>query len=508
MFSKFLCALLILIFAGTVTLPAQEEAPLQLLKLGDAIAIALEKSYEMKVARLDKLAAEKNLISAKSNFKMRADATFDLPDFSEDVQETYREGELPVYETRGDIRYQGNLALTQPLPTDGNIRLLGRTYYGGVSYWDDRLQENITRNDVLTSLRLDLNQPLFTLNDLKTNLKRADLRFESAEQRYKREELDIVYNVTAAFFALHRATRELEIANDNVRQQGELAELAQQKYNAGLIPEVEALQLEVDLAQSRAAHVAAEAALARISDQFKQLIGLTFRENVGVMTSFEISRIEVELDQAVQLALESRAEIALEEIQVELAKLEVKQTDALRDFSGVLSAFYDITGVANSDVWSTSKPVDLWNKSLEDMEQRPKNRGIVFSLNVPIWDFGGNKAAVQSAEANLRTQELSLAEMRKTVEREVRDAVRRLRESQSQLEVLDKQEALAKRAYDISVERFNNGDITSQELALDRDRYIDAQVSYLGSYINYQLALADLKRKTMFDFEFGHSMVE
>ena len=120
MISKLLYIMLMITFMGAIFLQAQDDAPLQLLKLGDAISIALEKSYEMKVARLDKLAAEKNLISAKSNFKMRADATFNLPDFSEDVQETYREGELPIYETRGDIRYQGNLTLTQPLPTGMN----------------------------------------------------------------------------------------------------------------------------------------------------------------------------------------------------------------------------------------------------------------------------------------------------------------------------------------------------------------------------------------------------
>ena len=58
------------------------------------------------------------------------------------------------------------------------------------------------------------------------------------------------------------------------------------------------------------------------------------------------------------------------------------------------------------------------------------------------------------------------------------------------------------------IERFNNGDITSQELALNRESYIQAQLTYLRAYINYQLALADLKRITMYDFEHGHSLVE
>ncbi|MBN1478696.1 TolC family protein [candidate division KSB1 bacterium] len=501
--SLYLIGMCVAVFAQDV-----EQKSLQLLNLGDAISIALEKSYEMKVARLDKLAAEKNLISAKSNFKLRMDANFDLPSASEQVQETYREGNLPVYETRGNYRYQGNLNITQPLPTNGRFRLQGQTYYGSVSYWDYGQQSTLRRTDVLTSLNLQFYQPLFTLNDLKVNLKRADLRYESAERRYKREELDIIYQVTSAFYAYYRATRELEIANENVKRQQELAELAQQKYNAGLIPEVEALQLQVDFAQSRNAKVAAEAALVRMSDMFKQLIGLQFSDNVGVLTSFEMSKVDVALDHAIKLAKENRSEVRLSEIDVELAQIDVKETDAIRDFNGTLSAFYDITGVANSDVWNTSKANELWKKSLDDMDQRPDNRGVVFSLSIPIWDFGGNRAAVQSAEANLRTQELALAEMKKTIEREVRDVVGRLREAESQLEVLEQRQDIADRAYEISVERFNNGDITSQELALDRDRYIDAQVSYLDSYINYQLALADLKRTTMYDYEHGHSLVE
>ena len=495
-------------FATLVAQESQEDRPLQLLSLGDAISIALEKSYEMKVARLDRLAAEKNLISARSNFKLRMDANFDLPSASEQVQEVFRQGGLPEYETRGSTRYHGDLNLTQPLPTNGLFRLQGETSFGTVSYWDQVQQSTLRRTDVLTSLNLNFYQPLFTLNDLKINLQRADLRFESAEKRYKRDELDIIYEVTSAFYAYYRATRELEIAEENEERQQQLAELAQQKYNAGLIAEVEALQLEADFAESQAAKVEAGAALLRISDMFKQLIGLQFSDSIGVLTSLDITRVDVNLDHAIGRALENRSEIRLGEIDIELAEIEVKETDALRDFQGTLSAFYDITGVANSDVWGTSKAEDLWRRSLDDMDERPDNRGVVFSLNVPIWDFGGNKAAVQSAEADLRTSELALAEMRKTIERQVREVVSRLREAESQLAVLEKREQVAARAYEISAERFSTVEITSQELALDRERYIGAQVAYLGSYINYQLALADLKRTTMYDYENGYNLVE
>lgn len=478
------------------------------LNLGDAISIALEKSYEMKVARLEKLGAEKNLIWAKSNFKLRVDANLDIPSASEQVQEIQVPNQLPYFNTTGEMRYQGNLSITQPLPTDGQFSLQGRSYHRSVSTWSDLNKDEQQRDDVLTSLSLTFNQPLFTLNDIKTNLKQANLRYESSVKRYKRDELDIVYNVTASFFALYRAKREVSIATDNVKRQEELAELASKKYDAGLIPEVEALQMEVDLAESRTALVAAKAAQERMSDSFKQLVGLQFSDNVDVISSFEITKINVDLEKAVLFAQENRSEVRLNEIDVELSKLRVKETDAIRDFQGTLSAFYDLTGVASSDIHAGSTPKDLWEKSLEDMKGRPNNRGMIFRLSVPIWDWGGNRAAVQSAEADLRSSELALFEMKKTIERQVRAVVGRLHEAESQLEVLEKREELAKRTFDITIERFNNGDITSQELALDRDRYIGAQVAFLGAYIDYQLALADLKRTTMYDFEYDHSLVE
>ncbi len=66
---------------------------------------------------------------------------------------------------------------------------------------------------------------------------------------------------------------------------------------------------------------------------------------------------------------------------------------------------------------------------------------------------------------------------------------------------------LAGKSLDISLQRFDNGDITSQELALDRDRLTQARMAYLDAFIGFQLAGADLRRQTLYDFEAGASLV-
>lgn len=485
--------------------PAQEKA---LLTIDDAIAIALEKSYSIKSLKLSLVAAEENLVAAKGRFRTNADFSLDTPSWIEMVSEIQRPNALPVFNTTGTLKYQAALAINQPLPTDGKLSLQSQLYKRDVSVYRADLGYNEKRNDFWTSVSLQFHQPLFTINRLKLGLKNAELSFERTSKRFKRTELDIVYAVTQSFFRLYRVTRELEIAQENVKQQQDLYELAEKKFKAGLIPEVEALQMEVDLAQAKDGLLSAGAALQRSRDSFKQLIGLKLEDNVGVKTDFAFEHFDVDFTKAVDEAIRNRSEIREGEIDIALAEINVKEADARSEIRGDVRAFYDLTGVSDPTMEYGSGVQQLFESSLDDMERRPRNRGVIFTLSVPLWDWGVNAAEVAAAEAALRDTELALDEQKKTVVREVHEVIGRLKESESRLEVLKKNQDVAQRTFDISMKRFDNGDITTQELALDRNRLTQAKLSYLDAYISYKLAVADLKRKTMWDFEAGHSLVE
>ena len=478
-----------------------------LLTLDDAIGIALEKSYSVKSLKLSLIAAEENLTAAKGKFRTNADMSIDAPSWVERVSKDFSPGELPVYDTRGSLRYQTTLSIYQPLPTDGTLSLRSNLYKVDESIYRTKLQKRDKSNEFLTSISLRFQQPLFTINKLKLGLKNAELSFERTSKRFKRTELDIVYTVTQSFFRVYRATRELEIAQENVKQQQELYDLATKKYQAGLIPEVESLQMEVDLAQARDGLLSSEAASQRFQDSFKQLIGLKLGDNVGVKTDFTYQRFDVDLTKAIDEATSHRSEIREGEIDVQLAEISVKEADSRSEIRGDVSAFYDFTGVSDPTLEYGTAVRQLFDSSLDDMERRPRNRGVVFTLSVPLWDWGVNAAEVAAAEASLRDTELTLEEEKKTIVREVHEVVGRLKEAESRLEVLQKNQDVAQRTFDISMQRFDNGDITSQELALDRNRLVQAKLSYLDAYISYKLAVADLKRKTMWDFEAGHSLV-
>lgn len=476
------------------------------LTLNDAIDIALEESYNMKSLRLQVIQAEQNRNAAKYRFRTQIDLNLDVPDWSERVQSVEVPNALPVYNSYGTLRYEGQLEIRQPLPTDGDITLRTQMYHSDESTYLADQDEDIDRKDFYTSIRLQLNQPLFTYNQLKTGLKSAELRYDRSSKRFNRMELDLMYDVSQSFFNLYSAIRRHEINKETMEQKKNAYELAKLKFEAGLIPEVEALQMEVDYASAQADLLSSEATMERQRDQFKQDIGLSLITDVTVKTDIDVSHFDIDLDKAIEEGMTRRTEITEQIIEIELQKINVIQTDARSEISGNLSAFYDFTGVSDPALPYDTGAYDLFDSSWDDLNRRPRNRGIGFSLSVPIWDWGVNKAEVASAKATLKDQELYLDEVRKQVESSIRNVVRSVREAENRLSVLQKSQEVAQRSYDISLERFDNGEITSQDLALDSQRLTSAKLAYLSAYITYKLAVADLRRKTLWDFEYDRPL--
>ncbi len=477
-----------------------------ILTLEDAIEIALEKSYDMKLLKLDVVQARENLTAAKGRFRTQASLDFNLPSFTEQLSPVEQGYGFTVYKTRGLYRYQGNLSITQPLPTNGQLRLSSTAYHLKESFLTLTNTDTLTRR-FATSLSLSFSQPLFTVNNLKYGLKRATLNFERVSKLFSRRELDIIYEVTTEFYNFYRETRQAEIAQQQMQQQEQAYDLAHKKFEAGLIPEVEALQMEVDLADSRSRYLEAEGGLKRQADYFKQTIGLDLERQISVRTDFSYQLFEIDSLKAIEAGLKNRSELRERQIELELAKMTVREVDSKWQIRGDLSAFYDLSGVSASEL-TTTDVQNLFQSSWTDLKNRPRNRGVVFTLTVPLWDWGVNRAEVAAAKVNVQTAEINFTEQTKTIVREIRSAIDKVRESQNRLEVLKKSEAVAQKSYHISVQRFENGDITSQDLALDQQRLTSARQVYLDAFIAYKLAVADLARKTMYDFEQRRSLIQ
>ncbi len=482
------------------------------LSLDESISIALDRSYTIKSLVQSNIWADRNLWAAKAGYRTRIESNWYLPEYNEGFKLVEVVSGTPVAKQYGDFSFRGVLDIVQPMPFlplgGGDLTFRSEAYQ--LNSWTPSQIDpavNFQSNQFYTGFSIIFNKPLFTINEVALNLKQAELSYEKQSRIFKRSELDLVYNVTNAFFQLYRFSQIYEINKEQVKRQDEIYTTTLNKYKAGLIAEVEAMQAEVDLIQYQNELKSAESNLQRQEAEFKQLVGLPLDVKVSVATELTLKPVYVDLDKALALARENRSEIVEKEIDIENQRIVIKEVDARRAIQGSLTGYYRLAGFSEGDLPYGTSTLDLLESSWSVLKRTP-NRGVTFNLEIPIFDWGQNKAQVDAEKANLIQDELEMENLYITIEREVRDVVRRVYESYDRVQMLEKSKEVSQKSFDISLQRFANGDITLTDLARASDQLNTAKLSYLSAYNDYKLSLADLRRKTLYDFEINRLLIE
>ncbi len=463
------------------------------LDLESSIALAKEKSKTMLKLKQSLAGVGYDLRAATSKFKTHVNLDLVAPRYSKTVRQFEDSLGLHFYPVSQNTM-SGYLTINQPLPTDGALFIRSG-------------MENITdyyygkRNSQLTSI-IGLNQPIeafFGYNNISMGYKQAKLNYDRSFKQLKRAELDLVYNISQSFFTLLSYHERLNIAKLTLQRQKEAYEIAQSKYKAGLIREVEALQMEVDLGDALNSQDIANVNYLSQVTLFKEELGMELKDSIVIKTDLDYKTVNVDAEKAVSLALENRLELKEDEINIELNNMDIKRRKAEGRINGDISFNYEFKGV-NQDARSLPVETTLSN-TWNDLQRRPGNLGVGLTISIPLIDWGENRARVHSAEATLNQNLIQLSGDKISIERDVRTTVNRLQSNLRRLQLLEKTVVIAEKSFEISRQRYSNGDIDSQAMALERERLNTAYVTRLDAFINYKLFLADIMRKTFYDFE-------
>ena len=257
--------------------------------------------------------------------------------------------------------------------------------------------------------------------------------------------------------------------------------------------------MEVDLAEAQNNYDLSLIDQSSALNNFKNMLGIELEDSIVISSNMEYDIVLVSAEQAVQSALENRLEIREQEIQLEMDRMNIKRQKSEGMITGNLTAYYERSGVSKLE--NTNGLETSFNESVADFKVRPENYGLGFTINIPLIDWGQNRALVRAAEARMEKNRIRQEEIRRNIQREVIDLTNDVSSSLKRLQLLEKNVSVAEKSFEITRSRFSDGDIDSQALALERDRLNNAYLSHLSAYINYQLKLSDLLRKTFYDFK-------
>ena len=489
--------LLFLLFISYTAQPQQKTT----LTIEQAIEIALHGSFTMRSNDENRKAMEYQYLYYKAQFKPYLDLNLYAPSWNEMVSEVSQPNALPVYNSTSSIRFGSDLRFTYVLPTGGNLALMGEMYHQTLSTTFQKDYSTQKRQLAYSQFGIAFNQPVFTKNLLRENLKKAEYQYKRSEMYFTRAQMDIIYRVTSGFYEVYRATYQKQINEERLTNSKEALRIAKLKFEAGNISEGELLTTEIEAARNDVLLLESIGNHERAKDNFKLLIGLNMTEEIDIVADMEFETVTVNLQTAIEQALANRLEIRENEYDVKLQEIEVDRAKREGEVKGNISAYYDFTGLSPQD----GNVSQLIRQSFDDMTVRPPNRGVTFTLTVPILDWGRRRNNVKTQTITLDQRKMELDYLNEQIVKEIREIVRMVNETEKRFRISQTNVDIAARNYRIYRLRFENGDITGQELSLEQTRLSEVQLDYINAYVSYQLALADLKRKTMWDFEGNRS---
>ena len=473
---KIAWGIVFLVLFGMDRLTAQE-----ILTLEKALEIAFEHSPSLIQSKLSLEQRQLNLKAQDASLKSQ---------FSLDVNpfNYTRNNQYDSYNSRWyaneSMSSSASLGIRQPIKwTDGSISLINDFSWQDASNRTDN-RKNTSFNHNL-SLRLE--QPLFTYNRTKMQLKELEYALENAKISYAMQELNIEKQVTTQFYNVYQKQKDLNNAREEYNNQKQNYDIIKNKVEADLVAKEELFQAEVNMATSESSVYSAEINYENAKDNFKILLGMPLDEDVMVLPNTGINTIEVNSNDAVRYALEQRMEIRQKQITLEEDVFNIIRAKAENEFKGSISARIGLDALAGKIKNMYDSPTD--------------NEQIGISLNIPIFDWGAKKARVKSSELAMGSNQIDFDEQKKNITLEVRQICRNLPTLVRQIDIKKKSIENAEHTYEINLEKYRTGNLTGMELQQYQTQLTNAKQEYTNALISYKLELLNLKIQTLWDFE-------
>ncbi len=472
--------LVFLFFSGMSYSFAQE-----ILTLDKALSIAFEHSPSLIQSKLSLEQRELNLKAQDASLKSQF--SLDINPFNYTRNNQYDSYNSNWYANE-IMSSSASLGIRQPIKwTDGTISLVN-----DLSWQDASNKTSGGKNTSFNhNLSLRLEQPLFTYNRTKMQLKELEYALENAKLSYAMQELNIEKNVTTQFYSVYQKQKDLNTARDEYHNQKQNYDIIKNKVEAGLVAREELYQAEVNLATSESSVYSAEIDYENSKDNFKLLLGISLDEDIMVLPNTDIVTVNVNSDDATKYALEQRMELRQKQITLEQDVFNIIRAKAENEFKGNLSARIAMDALSGKVKNLYDNPTD--------------NEQIGISLTIPIFDWGAKKAKVKSSQLAMESNQIDMDEEKKNITIGVRQICRNLPILIRQIEIKKKSIENAEHSYEINLEKYRNGTLTGMELQQYQTQLTNAKQAYTNAVISYKLEVLNLKIQTLWDFESNKS---
>jgi outer membrane protein len=410
--------------------------------------------------------------------------------FSELSLQQSKAGQLPTLNFNGSIGYRFGRSEN---PTTGV------------------LEDN---NFLNSGMQLQSQVTIFNWFSQKNTIEANRLTWEADKEQTKKIQNDIALNVAVAYLQILLAREQANIAKIQVAQTQEQLGNTRKRVDAGALPELNAAELEAQLARDSSGLVTAESSVRQFILQLKALLNLDAAVDFDVETP-SVDRIPVEpLAELQPDAVYAMATATFPQQKVNDLRLQsaIKSVEAAKGmmyptisaFGGLGSSYVNIkipefqpgpkgpTG-ATVNVGGTDYSVEaptfiiIGENAIPVGRQFRNNFGqsIGIGLNVPIFNGRSARTAWDRSKLNVKQMELTKQQGDMQLKQDIYTAYNDAMAALQKFNADKKSVETAQKSYDFAQKRYDLNLLSTFELVNSQNNLLTAKIQALYSQYDY-----------------------
>lgn len=452
------------------------------LSLTEAIGLAQSQSIEAKLLeniRANRFFAFQTFLA---NYRPQLSFNASLP--------TYSRSFLEVRQPDGEIRFiavqQNNsnlgFSLTQNILLTGGRISLNTDF----TRFDD-FSENIRAYNA-TPLNLRLDQPLFGFNPFKWEGRIEPLKLQESQKDYKFRMEDLALQTIRLFFNVVDSQQDLRIAEVNLQNNTLIKDIEEKRILLGTTSREKLLQIELQILRASQAQKTAAAALRSAWLNLRIQLGLQEEESLELVVPTTLPAQTLDEASAFREARENRPEyIAFERRRLEAERDRLEARASRNQVNLTASLGFNGAGPQLNDAFTP-----LLN------QQR-----LSIGLNVPLVDWGRNKAQRGITDANQKVVEYTIAQEELNLRKEIAAIITNLDLLRASITIAERTQAIGAERYQLALEQYQLGKISVTELNVALVEKDEAQRTYYAALRAFWEAYYSLRKLTLYDLANG-----
>jgi outer membrane protein len=332
-----------------------------------------------------------------------------------------------------------------------------------------------------SSFQFGVTQAIFSPELLLANRTARDLRTQ-ALQGTTFNKIDVVVNVSKAFYDLLLTQKQVDVLDENIVRLERSLKDAYNQYEGGIVDKIDYKRAQISLNNTKAERKRAFDLIESKYANLKQLMGYPTQERLGVIyDSLKMER-EVFIDTSAQVKYENRIEAQQLETQRSLlrANLQYNKWRFLPTVSGNGNYTPTFQNDQFSQLYRQNFPSSLFG----------------FTVGFPIFQGGKRVYAIRNANLQLVRLDWDITNLRSQIDAEYAQAIANYKGSFADLQALRENLKLAEDVYNTLRLQYNAGVKAYLDVIISETDLRTAQINYLNALYEVLASKLDIQRAT------------